>query len=139
MEIEIPTEMSNLALWTAIVSFFAPVVLDLIIQSGWHKRWQAVIAFVVSGVIGVTTAFFSGAFTGVGIITGILLAFVVTITAYKGFWKQVTPELKSKTSATYKDVPVPVGPGDPFEDAAVGEGETREQYRERTGVDPDAV
>ena len=30
---------------------------------------------------------------------GILLAFVVTITAYKGFWKQVTPELKAKTSA----------------------------------------
>lgn len=99
MDIEIPSEISNLALWTAIVSFFAPVVLDLIIQSGWNQRLQAVVAFVASAIIGVTSAWFSGAFTGVGIVTGILLAFVVTITAYKGFWKQVTPGLKEATSA----------------------------------------
>lgn len=95
--IEIPSEMSNLALWTAIVSFFAPAVLDLIIQSRWHKRVQSVIAFLASAVIGVVTAYFSGAFTGVGIVTGILLAFVVTITAYKGFWKPIAPELKTAT------------------------------------------
>ncbi len=100
MNIEIPAEMSNLALWTAIVSFFAPLALDLIIQSGWSKRVQAIVAFAVSAVIGVVTAFFSGAFTGVGIVTGILLAFVVTITAYKGFWKNVAPDLKSATSKT---------------------------------------
>ena len=98
--IELPSEISNLALWTAIVSFFAPVVLDLIIQSGWSKRLQAIVAFLVSAIIGIVTSFFSGAFTGVGVITGILLAFVVTITAYKGFWKQVVPELKEKTSVT---------------------------------------
>ena len=33
-------------------------------------------------------------------VTGILLAFVVTITAYKGFWKQVTPDLKDATSVS---------------------------------------
>ena len=96
--IELPSGISNLALWTAIVSFFAPVALDLIIQSGWSNRIQSIVAFLASAVIGIVTAFFSGAFTGVGIITGILLSFVVTITAYKGFWKQVTPELKEKTS-----------------------------------------
>ena len=100
MDLEIPSEISNLALWTAIVSFFAPVVLDLIIQSGWNKRVQSLVAFLASAVIGVTTAFFSGAFTGVGIVTAILLAFVVTISAYKGFWKNVVPELKAATSAT---------------------------------------
>ncbi|UYL85332.1 membrane protein [Microbacterium phage Hager] len=99
MNLEIPAEMSNLALWTAIVSFFAPLVLDLIIQSGWNKRVQSLVAFLASAVIGVVTAFFSGAFNGVGIVTGILLAFVVTISAYKGFWKQVVPELKAATSA----------------------------------------
>ena len=98
--IELPSEISNLALWTAIVSFFAPVVLDLIIQSGWSNRIQSIVAFLASAVIGIVTAFFSGAFSGVGIITGILLSFVVTISAYKGFWKQVTPELKEKTSVT---------------------------------------
>lgn len=98
MPIEIPGEISNLALWTAVVSFFAPVVLDIIIQSNWSKRAQSLVAFAASAVIGVVTAFFSGAFTGVGIVTGILLAFVVTITAYKGFWKSVTPELKDATT-----------------------------------------
>ena len=100
MATEIPQEVSNLALWTSIVAFFAPVVLDLIIQSGWSKRLQSIVAFLVSAIIGIVTAFFSGAFTGVGVITAILLAFVVTITAYKGFWKQVAPELKEKTSFT---------------------------------------
>ena len=100
MDIAIPQEISNLALWTSIVAFFAPVVLDLIIQSGWSKRLQSIVAFLVSAVIGIATAFFSGAFTGVGVVTAILLAFVVTITAYKGFWKNVTPELKDKTSVT---------------------------------------
>lgn len=98
MNIEIPGEIGDLALWTSIVAFFAPVVLDIIIQSGWSKRVQSIVAFLVSAVIGIVSAFFSGAFTGVGIMTGILLAFVVTITAYKGFWKQVTPELKDATS-----------------------------------------
>lgn len=98
MDIEIPAEVSNLALWTSIVAFFAPVVLDLIIQSGWSARVQAIVAFIASAIIGVTSAWFSGAFTGVGIVTGILLAFVVTISAYKGFWKQVTPNLKDATS-----------------------------------------
>lgn len=96
--IEIPSEISNLALWTSVVAFFAPLALDFIIQSGWTPRVQAIVAFLASAVIGVTTAFFSGAFTGVGIVTGILLAFVVTISAYKGFWKQVTPNLKDATS-----------------------------------------
>jgi 4-hydroxybenzoate polyprenyltransferase len=96
--IEIPNEISNLALWTSIVAFFAPVVLDLIIQSGWTARWQAITAFIASAIIGVATAWFSGAFTGVGITTGILLAFVVTISAYKGFWKPVAPNLKNATS-----------------------------------------
>lgn len=96
--IEIPQEISNLALWTSVVAFFAPVVLDLIIQSGWSARWQAITAFAASAVIGVATAFFSGAFNGVGIVTGILLAFVVTISAYKGFWKPVAPNLKDATS-----------------------------------------
>lgn len=96
---ELPTEIGNLALWTSIVAFFAPTVLDLIIQSGWSPRVQAIVAFLASAIIGTVTAYFSGAFTGVGIVTGILLAFVVTISAYKGFWKQVTPNLKDATSA----------------------------------------
>lgn len=107
-DITIPTEVSNLALWTSVVAFFAPVVLDLIIQSGWSKRVQSIVAFAASAVIGVASAFFSGAFTGVGVVTGILLAFVVTITAYKGFWKPVAPGLKDATSRGSDNTIVPI-------------------------------
>ena len=95
---EIPTNVSDLVLWTAVVSFFAPIALDLIIQSGWSKRIQSVVAFAASAVIGVTTAWLSGSFTGVGVVTAILLSFVVTINAYKGWWKQIAPNLKEATS-----------------------------------------
>ena len=62
MDIEIPQEISNLALWTSIVAFFAPVVLDLIIQSGWSKRLQSIVAFLVSAIIGIVTAFIGAPF-----------------------------------------------------------------------------
>lgn len=100
--IEIPSEVSDLVLWTGIVAFFAPVVLDLIIQSGWKDRTQSIVAFLASAVIGVVSAYFSGAFNGAGIVTGILIAFVVTISAYKGFWQKVTPDLKAATSVKLK-------------------------------------
>lgn len=100
MPIEIPSGFTNLALWTSIVAFFAPLALDLIIQSGWPDRIQSLVAFAASAVIGVVTAVFSGVFTGVGVVTGILIAFVVTISAYKGFWKHVAPDLKERTSAS---------------------------------------
>ena len=99
MEIEVPSEISNLVLWTMVVSFFSPVALDFILQSKWTDRIQSLVAFATSGIIGITTAYFSGAFSGVGIVTAVLLAFVVTISAYKGFWKKVAPNLKEATDA----------------------------------------
>lgn len=105
MDIALPAEMTDLALWTAIVAFFAPVILDIIIQSGWSKRVQSLVAFLASAVIGIVSAFFSGAFNGLGIVTGILLAFVVTITAYQGFWKRVVPDLKDATTVGMEKAP----------------------------------
>ena len=100
MPIEIPSNYDNMILFTAVVAFFAPILLDLILQSRWRAWVQSVIAFVVSAVIGTTGAALSGAFTGTSVVTAILLSFVVSITAYKGFWKQVAPNLKEKTSRT---------------------------------------
>lgn len=98
MDIDIPADVSNVALLAIVVGFFSPVVLNLILQSGWTARVQAIVAFLFSAVIGTITAWIGGAFDGVGIITGILLVFVVAISTYKGFWKQVTPTLKDATS-----------------------------------------
>ena len=95
---EIPADISQTALWAIIVGFISPIVLNFIIQSGWSARTQALVAFLFSAIVGAATAFFTGAFDGVGIVTGILLTFVVAISTYRGFWKQVTPNLKDATS-----------------------------------------
>lgn len=95
---DIPSGATDAALFAIIVGFFQPIVLNLILQSGWSNRLQAVVAFLFSILTGALTAFFAGAFTGLGIITTILLVSVVSISSYKGFWQKITPELKSATS-----------------------------------------
>jgi ABC-type transport system involved in cytochrome c biogenesis permease subunit len=94
----LPPEMSNAALFAIIVGFIQPLVLQFLLQSKWSSQVQAIAAFVFSILTGGATAYFAGAFTGLGIITTILLVAVVSIAFYRGFWKQVTPGLKQATS-----------------------------------------
>lgn len=95
----IPSDLSNAALWAVIVGFVSPVVLNLLLQVSWPKWVQSLAAFVFSGVTGGLTAYFAGAFDNVGsVVTVILLVFVMTISTYQGFWKNITPRLKAATS-----------------------------------------
>ena len=96
----IPTSLTDAALFALVVGFFLPILIDLILQSGWSDRRQSVVAFLVIAVFGTGTAFFSGAFNGVGVVTAVLIVFVMTITAYKGLWKNVAPQLKARTTFT---------------------------------------
>lgn len=98
MDIVLPAGLGDTALLALVVGFFAPVVYNLIIQSGWSSRTQAIAAFLFSAVLGGLTAWVSGAFNGISILTAILLVFVVAITTYQSFWKKVTPNLKEATS-----------------------------------------
>lgn len=97
MDIVIPEGMSDAALLALIVGFFQPVVLDFIIQSKWSKRVQALVAFLFSIVVGIVVALVSGVLTGLGVVSAILLVAAVSITFYKGFWKETLPGLKSGT------------------------------------------
>lgn len=95
---EIPADLSDTALWAIVIGFFQPVALNLILQSKWSGRAQALVGFGFSVVVGTITAALSGSFDGVGVVTATLLVLVVSISTYRGFWKQVTPNLKSATS-----------------------------------------
>jgi len=132
MNIDIPAGLSNAALWAIILGFFAPLVLNLLLQSKWSARTQAILAFVFCLIVGTVTAFFAGAFTGVGIVTAVLLVFVVAISTYKGFWKPVAPNLKNATSVAKSETPEPLP-------VLVGATEVQETPKEASPVAYDSA
>lgn len=87
----IPTEMTDAAMWAIVVGFFMPIVINLIVSATWSAKAKAAAAFVVSAIAGAGVALFAGAYEGLGIPSVILLTFVVAISAYSQFWKQVAP------------------------------------------------
>lgn len=94
----IPAEMTDAAMWAVIVGFFVPVVINFIVSATWSTSTKTVIAFVVSGVAGAGTAFFTGAYEGLGIPSAILMTFVVAIASYSQFWKNVAPTMQRNAS-----------------------------------------
>lgn len=88
----IPPEMTDAAMWAVIIGFFVPIVINLIVNAAWSSWVKSVVAFVVSAIAGAGTAFFTGAYEGVGVPSAILLTFVVAISSYSQFWKQVAPQ-----------------------------------------------
>ncbi|UDL16237.1 membrane protein [Microbacterium phage Kozie] len=90
----IPADMTDAAMWAVIVGFFVPVVINFIVSATWSAATKAAVAFVVSAIAGAGTAFFTGAYAGLGIPSAILLTFVVAIASYSQFWKQVAPTMQ---------------------------------------------
>lgn len=92
---------SDAAMWAIIVGFFSPVLLSLILQAKWSARTKAVVAFVVSGVIGLLTAWITGALVGLAPLSVVLLVFVTAIASYGQFWKPtgIAPAIEAATSA----------------------------------------
>jgi hypothetical protein len=95
----IPADMTDAAMWAVIVGFFVPVVVNFIVSADWKPATKTVIAFVTSAVAGAGTAFFTGAYEGLGVPSAILLTFVVAIAAYAQFWKQVAPTMQRGAAA----------------------------------------
>jgi hypothetical protein len=94
MEITIPEGMEDAALLAIIIGFFSPLVLNLIINANWKSWVKSLVAFGFAAVAGVLTAWVSGAFEGLPVLSTVLLILVVSITAYQNFWKQVAPNLQ---------------------------------------------
>lgn len=90
----IPSDMTDAAMWAVIVGFFVPVVINFIVSATWSAAAKSAVAFVVSAIAGAGTAFFTGAYEGLGIPSAILLTFVVAIASYSQFWKNVAPTMQ---------------------------------------------
>lgn len=82
--------MGNLAMWNLIIGFLsATFVLPVIQQPTWSPAKRAGVTFFYSVVVGLGTAYFTGAFshlTDVSAgVTSVLLTLVAAISSYKGF------------------------------------------------------
>jgi VIT1/CCC1 family predicted Fe2+/Mn2+ transporter len=92
--------MTDAQMYAAIIGFFLPLVMSVIIQTGWDKRAQAVLLFVVVLIVSVGTLYFTGQLEGRSLVSSVLLTFVTSIAAYHGLWKptQVAPAIESATN-----------------------------------------
>lgn len=94
--------LGPVALWLIAVGFFSPLVIAVIQQSRWSARRQSVTAFVFYLIVATVTAYLNGIFTTVGLVTAVLVVFVVASTAYKNLWKPTgaAPAIESATSGS---------------------------------------
>jgi hypothetical protein len=94
MDIAIPEGMTDAALLAVIIGFLAPLVLNFIVSATWPAWAKSLAAFVFAAVAGILTAWITGAFQGLSILSTVLLILVVSITSYQNFWKQVAPNMQ---------------------------------------------
>jgi len=81
--------MSNAVMWSAIVGFLSPVVIQFLAKSGWTRARQALVAFAFCALISIPTVYFAGNFEADDLVKSALIIFTVAISSYKGFWQPV--------------------------------------------------
>ena len=102
--------MNDLAMWNLIVGFLsATFVLPVIQQPSWSTKTRAVVTFLYSIVVGLGTAYFTGAFSHVDDVragvTSVLLTLIAAVSTYKGFAQPtgVAPAIEAATSPAPAD------------------------------------
>lgn len=93
---------SDLAMFTLIVGFFAPLVIAAVQNPAWSTRTKTLVTIVFCVFVGAATAYFSGFFSGKSAVSAILIVFVVSITTYQNFWQKmgVTQVIERETTLT---------------------------------------
>lgn len=97
--------MTDLQMWELIVGFLsATFVLPVIQQPRWSVGTRAFVTFLYSIVVGLVTAYLTGAFDGVRdlrtAVSSVLFMLVTAIASYHGFAKPVgiAPAIEGATS-----------------------------------------
>ncbi len=91
---------NNVIMYAALVGFISPLVLSLIIQTGWSVRVQAAVAFIYCILVGAGICYVLDLWQGADIVACILILFTVTVAFYKNFWKPtgVSPKIEEATT-----------------------------------------
>ncbi len=97
--------MTDLQMWELVVGFLsATFVLPVIQQPRWSDRARALVTFVYCCVVGLVTAYLTGAFSGIhdfrAGVSSVLLMLVTAVASYRGFAKPtgVAPAIERATS-----------------------------------------
>jgi NhaP-type Na+/H+ or K+/H+ antiporter len=98
-------ESADLATWNLVVGFLsATFVIPIIQQPRWSSSTRAAVTFVYSIIVGLATAYFSGAYhylaDGPAAVSSILTTLVAAIATYKGFAQPsgIAPMIEAATS-----------------------------------------
>ena len=94
MDIVIPEGMTDAAMLSLIIGFVSPLVLNFIIKATWPSWAKSLTAFGWAVVLGVVTIAVTGAWSGMSVLSTILLILVVSITTYQNFWRNVAPNMQ---------------------------------------------
>lgn len=73
--------------WAILVGFFVPALVSAVNRYDWKPWIKAVVALVVSVLVGTVTALLSGEFTGANWATSIGIVFGSSQAAYALWWK----------------------------------------------------
>lgn len=100
---EVPSTVpvvTDAQMWALIVGFGLPMVVAILQQPQWSNRVRVAVSVVASIVAGAGTAFFTGEFTGRGILSCALVVCVASIATYQNLWKptKIAPMIEAKTT-----------------------------------------
>ena len=94
------TVVTDAQMWALIVGFGLPLLVAVIQQPRWSNPIRVAMSVATAIVAGAGTAYFSGEFTGRGIVSCVLVVLVASIATYQNLWKptKIAPLIEAKTT-----------------------------------------
>ena len=92
--------ITDLLMYAALVGFFLPPVLSIVIQTGWSQRVKAAVAFVACLIAGAGTAYLEADLDGRTWVSASLIVLTTGLTTYRNFWKPtgISPAIEARTN-----------------------------------------
>lgn len=92
--------ITDLLMYSALVGFFLPPVLAIVIQTGWSEKVKAGVAFVACLIAGAGTAYLEADLDGRTWVSSALVVLTTGLATYRNFWKPtgIAPAIENATS-----------------------------------------
>lgn len=92
--------LTDLYMYAALVGFFLPPVLAILIQTKWSDRVKAVVAFVACLIAGAGTAYLEADLDGRTWVSASLVVLTTGYATFRNFWKPtgISPAIEKKSN-----------------------------------------